>query len=83
VTERAEAGLLDTSVVIDLEKVPLDALPTRLAISSITLAELTAGPAAAQDVTEQARRQDRLQGVEAPTCWPGSARTPPARAAST
>ena len=65
VAERAEVGLLDTSAVIDLEKVPVDALPIRLAISSITLAELTAGPAAAQDVAERARRQDRLQRVEA------------------
>lgn len=64
--ELAAAGLLDTSVVIDLEKVlesPL--LPARLAISSITIAELAAGPAAARSQSERANRQERLQRVEA------------------
>lgn len=36
-----------------------------MAISSITLAELTAGPHAAGDRSEAARRQDRLQRTEA------------------
>ena len=58
-------GLLDTSVVIALEGLPLDVLPEEPAISSLTLAELTAGPHATTDPAERARRQDRLQRTEA------------------
>jgi predicted nucleic acid-binding protein len=58
-------GLLDTSVVIALEELSSDLLPEEPAISSITLAELAAGPHATDDPDEQARRQDRLQRVEA------------------
>ncbi|HEY3830880.1 MAG TPA: type II toxin-antitoxin system VapC family toxin [Acidimicrobiia bacterium] len=63
--ERRDRGLLDTSVVIDLESVDADALPRQLCISTITLAELAAGPHATTSATERARRQDRLQRVEA------------------
>lgn len=63
--EQLSVGLLDTSVVIDLERLPAGALPQQVAICAITLAELAAGPAAAVDVAERARRQDRLQRVEA------------------
>ena len=58
-------GLLDTSVVISLERVPPEQLPAEPAIASITLAELTAGPHATDEEDERARRQDRLQRVEA------------------
>ena len=58
-------GLLDTSVVIALEGLPIDVLPEEPAISSLTLAELTAGPHATTDPAERARRQDRLQRTEA------------------
>jgi predicted nucleic acid-binding protein len=61
----ADRGLVDTSVVIDLERVAPDNLPAELAIAAVTLAELTAGPHATDDVAERARRQDRLQRVEA------------------
>ncbi len=37
-------GLIDTSVVIDLERVAPDALPSEIAIAAVTLAELAAGP---------------------------------------
>ena len=37
---RPERGLLDTSVVIDLDRIPASALPTEVAISAMTLAEL-------------------------------------------
>jgi len=57
-------GLLDTSVVIALERLPADLLPEEPAISAITLAELAAGPHATEDEDERARRQDRLQRVE-------------------
>lgn len=58
-------GLLDTSVVVDLGAMPPDVLPPRVAISSLTLAELAAGPHAAQDPAERARRQDLVQRAEA------------------
>lgn len=58
-------GLLDTSVVIDHDLIDPALLPDESAISSITLAELSAGPHATQDEQERARRQDRLQWVTA------------------
>jgi hypothetical protein len=64
-TNRPERGLLDTSVVIDLEHVPAGSLPLEVAISAVTLAELTAGPHATDDPKERSRRQDRLQRTEA------------------
>lgn len=63
--ERPSRGLLDTSVVIDLEAMQAAALPVEIAISSITLAELAAGPHATDDPAERGRRQDRLQRTEA------------------
>ncbi len=62
---RHPRGIIDTSVVIDLERVAPEGLPEEVAISAITLAELAAGPHVASDPTERARRQDRLQRVEA------------------
>ena len=61
----APRGLLDTSVVISLERVHPQQLPVEPAIAAITLAELAAGPHATDDEDERARRQDRLQRVEA------------------
>lgn len=58
-------GIIDTSVVIDLEQLEARQLPVELAISAITMAELAAGPHAAGDAGERARRQDRLQRAEA------------------
>ena len=59
-------GLADTSVVIDWDDpAVVGALPDMLAISTITLAELAAGPHLARDPLEKARRQARLQQVEA------------------
>lgn len=63
--ERLPQGLLDTSVVIDLENIPAVDLPVEVAICAITLAELAAAPAATTDAIERARRQDRLQRTEA------------------
>lgn len=59
------AGLIDTSVVIGLERIDPHTLPEHLAIAAITLAELAAGPHATTDSGERARRQQRLQLVEA------------------
>jgi hypothetical protein len=58
-------GLIDTSVVIGLERIDPQALPDQLAIASITLAELAAGPHATNDASERAARQQRLQLAEA------------------
>jgi predicted nucleic acid-binding protein len=58
-------GIIDTSVVIDLERVHAGDLPAELAVSAVTLAELAAGPHATPDPQERARRQDRLQRAEA------------------
>ena len=58
-------GLLDTSVVIDLDRVDQSLLPDESAISAVTLAELAAGPHATSDEDERARRQDRLQWAAA------------------
>ncbi len=59
-------GLLDTSVVIDLDLIDDESLPEQSTVSAITLAELTVGPlAAGQDEEERARRQDRLQWAAA------------------
>jgi hypothetical protein len=58
-------GLIDTSVVIDLEVVDVERLPRELAVSAVTMAELAAGPHATSDPAERARRQDRLQRAEA------------------
>lgn len=63
--ERATRGIIDTSVVIDLESLDPAVLPREIAVSSITLAELAAGPHATGDAKERARRQDRLQRTEA------------------
>jgi len=58
-------GLLDTSVVIDLEHIAPEDLPLKVTVSAITLAELAAGPHAATNPNERGRRQDRLQRTEA------------------
>ena len=63
--DRAPRGLLDTSVVIDLDALAADVLPEQVAVSAVTLAELAAGPAATNDLAERARRQDQLQRAEA------------------
>lgn len=62
---RRAQGLLDTSVIIDLERVDPNSLPIESAVSAVTMAELAAGPHATHDADERARRQDRLQRAEA------------------
>jgi predicted nucleic acid-binding protein len=63
--QRHARGLIDTSVVIDLQLIEPGDLPLELAVSAITMAELAAGPHATADAAERARRQDRLQRAEA------------------
>jgi len=52
-------------VIIDLEHIESSDLPQEVAISTITLAELAAGPHAVTNADERGRRQDRLQRTEA------------------
>ena len=59
-SDRPSRGLLDTSVVIDLDAIDSALLPTETTISAVTLAELAAGPHAVSDEQERSRRQDRL-----------------------
>jgi predicted nucleic acid-binding protein len=66
VAEQLQArGVIDTSVVVDLDRLDPARLPAELTISAVTLAELSAGPHATSDDDERARRQDRLQRTEA------------------
>jgi predicted nucleic acid-binding protein len=67
--ERHARGLADTSVILDIDQIDANDLPGEVAVSTVTLAELAAGPLATSDPAERARRQDRLQRVEA-TCDP-------------
>ncbi len=62
---RRPRGVIDTSVLVDLEKLDVAQLPVEIAVSALSIAELAAGPHAAGDADEQARRQDRLQRAEA------------------
>ena len=60
------SGLLDTSVVIDWDDPGVArALPDDASVSAVTLAELAAGPQLASSRAEAARRQARLQQIEA------------------
>lgn len=56
--------LLDTSVAVAVGDVQIDLSSVNAAISTLTLAELTAGPNATSDDLERARRQDRVQRFE-------------------
>jgi predicted nucleic acid-binding protein len=61
-------GLVDTNVLIHLARLdPLDELelPDEIVISTVTLAELSAGPHHATDPAERARRINLLQHAEA------------------
>lgn len=62
---RVPRGVIDTSVVIDLDRIEPSSLPMELAVTAVTMAELAAGPHAAATADERAVRQDRLQRTEA------------------
>ena len=59
----ARTGVVDTSTVIWLERIaePEEVLPSRMVITSVTLAELTVGPLLADDGHERAVRQRHLR----------------------
>lgn len=63
---RPSRGLLDTSTVILLGRLPdASVLPDEPLIAAVTLAELAVGPLVAADEAERARRQAHLQQAEA------------------
>ena len=64
IAERPQVGLLDTNTVIYLGDLQPEDLPEEPLISAITLAELTAGPLATDDLVERAKRQRHLQRAE-------------------
>ncbi len=61
----APEGLLDTSVVIALNRLAPEDLPELPHISAITLAELSVGPLVASTEEERSARQAVLQQAEA------------------
>jgi toxin FitB len=63
--ERHERGVLDTSVVVDLETLSDAELPMESAVAAVTLAELAAGLHTTSDSSERGARLMRLQLVEA------------------
>jgi predicted nucleic acid-binding protein len=65
VTARYLRGLGDTNILIYLERLAVDQLPAELVISTVSLAELSAGVHSAVDAGERARRVLRVQRVEA------------------
>jgi predicted nucleic acid-binding protein len=65
VAERHPRGVIDTSVLIDLERLDASVLSAEVAVSAISMAELAAGPHATADAGQRGRRQDRLQRSEA------------------
>ena len=64
-TERYASGLGDTNILILLERLSSEHLPMDLMISTVTLAELSAGVHSAADARERARRVARVQRTEA------------------
>ncbi|MBD0024365.1 PIN domain-containing protein [Gordonia pseudamarae] len=58
-------GLIDTNIIIHLERLPKDSLPGEVLISTVTLAELSAGIHQTEDPLERALRVARLQRTEA------------------
>lgn len=57
-------GLLDTNIVVLLERLNDNDLPEVSRISTVTLAELSVGPLVTDDPAVQALRQIRLQEAE-------------------
>jgi predicted nucleic acid-binding protein len=60
-----DGGLIDTSVAVELEAIDRHLLPSELAISAVTLAELASGPHAAGSEVERRRRRGHLRVVKA------------------
>ncbi len=83
-SERPPVGLVDTSVLVAVEKgrsLREDALPERSAVSIVTVAELRAGVLAAPDIESRDRRIVTLEGVTGAAILPVEARVARAWAA--
>jgi hypothetical protein len=85
-TELTQRGLLNTNIMILRSLIAPDELPDEMAISAVTLAELSAGPHQVRPDTDQyayfeaaerARRLDVLQRAEHEFDPIPSTRTPP------
>jgi predicted nucleic acid-binding protein len=63
--EAPRRGLIDTNIVIHLPALGSTRLPDEMVISTVTLAELSAGPHHTDDPAERARRMSILQHAEA------------------
>ena len=63
--EPHERGVLDTSVIIDMPDLSKQALPVSSTVTTVTLAELSAGLHTTPSPAERASRAERLQRVEA------------------
>lgn len=64
-TARYRRGLGDTNILIYLERLAVEHLPSELVTSAVSLAELSGGVHSAADALERARRVMRVQRVEA------------------
>jgi predicted nucleic acid-binding protein len=62
--ELSTKGMVDTNIVIHLADLDLAELPQELVISTVTLAELSAGPHHTDDPLERSRRIGILQHAE-------------------
>jgi predicted nucleic acid-binding protein len=60
-----ERGIVDTNVLILIDQIEPGDLPLEIFVSSISMAELAAGPHYTHDPRERARRVERLQNCEA------------------
>ncbi|MFD3596715.1 type II toxin-antitoxin system VapC family toxin [Nocardia sp. NPDC058640] len=58
-------GIVDTNILILIEELDPTELPDELVISSVTMAELAAGPHYSTEPGERARRIERVQNAEA------------------
>lgn len=62
---RREVGILDTNVLINLDRLRPEHLPLKPLITTVTLAELSVGPLTADSESVIAERQAHLQMAEA------------------
>lgn len=62
---RADRGLLDTCVIVDLANIPAEALPIKPVVSAVTVAEIAAGVQTASDPVQRSLRVTQLVMVEA------------------
>jgi len=63
--QKPQRGLGDTNILIQLERLSAEWLPSELLTSTVTLAELSAGIHSATNEAERGRRIARVQRVEA------------------